>query len=185
MEERLLSASEVAKITGVKTRKLRYLSETGKLVPARITDTGYRYYKQEQVVELLKILKKQAIVAYEATSFNKGLELFQGEIEQEIKEKTEQLAGEIQKYIFTDEITPIYDLWTGSIENSQMEYLIKQAAKGLVVKMIVRDKKQFIPGDYKEFEKWLGYLGCELLDLNDLKQLEEQIDADQRNKRND
>ena len=99
MEERLLSASEVAKITGVKTRKLRYLSETGKLVPARITDTGYRYYKQEQVVELLKILKKQAIVAYEATSFNKGLELFQGEIEQEIKEKTEQLAGEIQKYL--------------------------------------------------------------------------------------
>ena len=184
MEERLLSALEVAKLTGVKTRKLRYLSDTGKLVPARTTDTGYRYYRQDQVVELLKILKKQAIVAYEATYFNKGLELFQNEIEQEIKEKTEQLAGEVQKYIFTDEITPIYDLWTGNIENSNMEYLIKQAAKGLVIKIVIRDKKQFIPGDYKEFKKWLGYLGCELLDLNDLKQLEVDKDADQGNKGN-
>lgn len=185
MEERLITSSEMRKLTGVKSSRLRYLHETGRVIPEKVTETGYRYYRQSQVIDVLRESKQRIIAVYSATSLNKGFDKkYEEKVEKALKEETRELA-EVARWIIPDEkITPIYDLWTGSIEDTNIEYLIKQAAKGLVIKIIVQDKKQFIVGDFNEFKKWLGYLGCELLDLNELKQLEVELNADQGNKGN-
>lgn len=185
MEERLINSSEMKRLTGVKSSRLRYLHETGRIVPEKVTETGYRYYRQSQVIDVLRESRKSTIAVYSATSLNKEFSKgYKENIEKELIKETRELA-EIVRRIYPDEsLTPIYDLWTGNIKNTNMEYLIKQAVKGLVIKIIIRDKKQFIVGDFNEFKKWLRYLNCELLDIEDLKQLEDKANADQGNNGN-
>ena len=171
MEERLLNTSEMIKITGVKATKLRYLHERGKVVPARITESGYRYYKQSQVLDILKETKQCTVIVYDADN-NLNCS------EKELKERVVKVTEEVRNYIKDMKITPIYDMWTGNIKNSNMLKVIKQAAKRQVVKIVVPDKEKFIIGDYNEFKRWFSYLECELLDLEDLRHREEKDNAD-------
>lgn len=171
MEERLLNTSEMIKITGVKATKLRYLHERGKVVPARITESGYRYYRQSQLLDILKETKQIAVVVYDADS-NLNCS------EKELKERIAKVTEEVRNYIKDIKITPIYDMWTGNIKNSNMLKVIRQAAKKQVVKIVIPDKEKFIIGDYNEFKRWFSYLDCELLDLEDLRQRKEKDNAD-------
>lgn len=170
MEERLINTSEMIKITGVKATKLRYLHESGKVVPARITESGYRYYKQSQLLDILKETKQCAVIVYDA---DRSLECS----EKELKEKVAKVTEEVRNHIKDIKITPIYDMWTGNIKNSNMLKVIKQAAKKQVVKIVIPDKEKFIIGDFNEFKRWFSYLGCELLDLEDLRQREKKDHA--------
>lgn len=173
MEERLISTPQMVKLTGVKATKLRYLHESGKVVPARITESGYRYYRQSQVLDILKETKQIAVVVYDADS-NLNCS------EKELKERVAKVTEEVRNYIKDMEITPIYDMWTGNIDIDIVNMLkvIKQAAKRQVVKIVVPDKEKFIVGDFNEFKRWFSYLECELLDLEDLRQREEKDNAD-------
>lgn len=47
------SIGEFAKAIGKTTKTLRNWDKSGKLKPARIEDTGYRYYSQEQLNHFL------------------------------------------------------------------------------------------------------------------------------------
>ena len=47
---------ELAKLSGVSTRTLRYYDEIGLLVPLKKEDTGYRVYNQQQIDRLQQIL---------------------------------------------------------------------------------------------------------------------------------
>ena len=176
MNERLISTSEVSKSTGVPSYKLRYLHETGKIIPEMVTDGGYRYYRQSQVIDVLRHEKKQFIVAYSCKEIG-DKDIIQ--LEKELKKESEQLASEVSKIITDIKITPMYDIWTGSIEKSNMKQLIEQASQRLVIKIVVRSQEHFIIGDINEYQKWLGYLDCELLDIDSLKQMEADKDADQ------
>jgi len=52
-----LSIGQMAKITGISIRSLRYYDELGILKPAYVDEqTGYRYYKLEQLSELYVIM---------------------------------------------------------------------------------------------------------------------------------
>lgn len=178
MNERLITASEMKKLTGVKSSRLKYLHETGRILPVKVTEGGYRYYKQSQIIDILKEEKKLVMVAYNCIKCPENMDDdSKKEIETKIKQETEKLAKSIREYISDIEVTAIYDFWTGRMKNSNIEYLIKQAAKGLVLKIIIPSKDQFIVGDYNEFKKWLGYLNCELLDIEEFKQGEKQRDA--------
>lgn len=170
MEERLINTSEMIKITGVKATKLRYLHERGKVVPVKITESGYRYYKQSQILDVLRETKQSTVIVYDAErSLNCS--------EKELKERIAKVTEEVRSYIKDMKITPIYDIWTGDIKNSNMLKVIKQAAKRQVVKIVIPDKEKFIIGDFNEFKRWFSYLGCELLDLEDLRQREEKDHA--------
>ena len=50
------SIQQVARLSGVTARTLRYYGEIGLLRPARIGVNGYRYYEQEQLLRLQQIL---------------------------------------------------------------------------------------------------------------------------------
>ncbi len=51
-----LRIKEVAKLAGITVRTLHYYDEIGLLKPARITDSGYRLYSDENVAMLQQIL---------------------------------------------------------------------------------------------------------------------------------
>lgn len=48
--------NELAKLSGISTRTLRYYDEIGLLTPERVDTNGYRVYKQEHVNKLQQIL---------------------------------------------------------------------------------------------------------------------------------
>lgn len=50
------SIQQVARLSGVSARTLRYYDEIGLLPPARIGSNGYRYYEEEQLLRLQQIL---------------------------------------------------------------------------------------------------------------------------------
>ncbi|WP_322099743.1 MerR family transcriptional regulator [Mediterraneibacter gnavus] len=50
------SIREVAEMTGVSTRTLRYYDEIGLLKPLYTNDSGYRYYGEEELNRLQQIL---------------------------------------------------------------------------------------------------------------------------------
>jgi DNA-binding transcriptional MerR regulator/ADP-ribose pyrophosphatase YjhB (NUDIX family) len=50
------SIQQVARVSGVTARTLRYYDEIGLLRPARVGTNGYRYYEREQLLRLQQIL---------------------------------------------------------------------------------------------------------------------------------
>lgn len=54
--EKLLSISDVSKMTGVSVRTLRYYDEIGLLNPTEVTEAGYRLYNEEALRRLQIIL---------------------------------------------------------------------------------------------------------------------------------
>jgi DNA-binding transcriptional MerR regulator len=50
------SIQQVARLSGVTARTLRYYDEIGLLRPARVGANGYRYYDREQLLRLQQIL---------------------------------------------------------------------------------------------------------------------------------
>lgn len=55
-DEILYTAGEIAKIAGVSLRTIRFYDVKGLLKPVSYSDAGYRYYNQESLVVLQKIL---------------------------------------------------------------------------------------------------------------------------------
>lgn len=66
------SIGEFAKAIGKTTKTLRNWDKIGKLKPARVEDTGYRYYSQEQLNHLLGLKnmesKSKKVIGYSRVS---------------------------------------------------------------------------------------------------------------------
>lgn len=56
MQEKLLTVKEAADLSGVSVRTLHHYHKIGLLLPAKVTDAGYRLYGQEQLARLQQIL---------------------------------------------------------------------------------------------------------------------------------
>lgn len=56
MEKELLTVKEAAAISGVSVRTLHHYHKIGLLLPAKVTEAGYRLYGQEQLARLQQIL---------------------------------------------------------------------------------------------------------------------------------
>lgn len=56
MKEKLYTAGEIAKIAGVSLRTIRFYDTKGLLKPVSYSDAGYRYYNQESLMALQRIL---------------------------------------------------------------------------------------------------------------------------------
>ena len=53
--------NELAKLSGVSARTLRYYDEIGLLKPSNVGDNAYRYYSQEEIDRLQQILFYRAL----------------------------------------------------------------------------------------------------------------------------
>ncbi|MFD9669396.1 MerR family transcriptional regulator [Rhodococcus sp. NPDC059968] len=49
------SIQQVARVSGVTARRLRYYDEIGLLPPASVGSNGYRYYEREQLLRLHRV----------------------------------------------------------------------------------------------------------------------------------
>jgi DNA-binding transcriptional MerR regulator len=56
MEKRMYKIDELAKVTGVTIRTLRYYDKIGLLKPAEVSEAGYRLYTKENVLKLQYIM---------------------------------------------------------------------------------------------------------------------------------
>src|SRR3546814_17593456 len=50
------SIQQIAKLTGTTSRTLRHYGDVGLLAPARVAHNGYRYYDEDALVRLQRIL---------------------------------------------------------------------------------------------------------------------------------
>ncbi len=56
MEKKLFTAGEIARIAGVSLRTIRFYDTRGLLKPVAYSDAGYRYYDQDSLLKLQRIL---------------------------------------------------------------------------------------------------------------------------------
>ena len=52
----MMTVNEVSKLTGISVRTLHYYDEIGLLIPAHVTDSGYRMYDEENLKRLQQIM---------------------------------------------------------------------------------------------------------------------------------
>lgn len=152
---KLIPLSRFSAMTGIKADKLRYWDKSGKLKPAKRTEGGFRYYSQEQITEALSLAYKRTIVAY---TLSTRVDL------DEIEKENELFVKEVKRLEPDGHVVGVYEQWTGTIEKSELERVIKCAQIGQVEKIYYYDKNWFISGKWDDYKKFLSYMDTELLD---------------------
>ncbi|MBD5508808.1 MAG: MerR family transcriptional regulator [Lachnospiraceae bacterium] len=169
--ETLLSISEVSRMTGIATSKLRYLDRCGKLRPVKKAEGGHRYYTHEQVVRALKITKKQVVIAY--TVLNKKEVNVESEDDTKLAAiKNNELIERVKKAEPNAKIAGVCDIWHGENKGLGIEDVIKMAINRQVSKVYYDDKEQFVVGDWNNYKYWLSLMDTELIDINDIEKRE-------------
>ena len=75
--------SKASKLLGVSCQTLRNWDKNGKLTPHHKTDSGYRYYSEEQINKIIAINETQSsnsiqiILNCDLSDFNKANKLYQ------------------------------------------------------------------------------------------------------------
>lgn len=154
----LMPLSKFSAITGIRAEKLRYWDKTGKLEPVKRTECGYRYYSQDQVGQALNLAGKRVIVAYTLMT--------RSDLE-EIKKESDDFVEQVKSLEPDGHVIGVYEQWTGTIEKSELERIIKCAQIGQVNKIYYYDKNWFISGKWDDYKQFLSYMGTELIDFKD------------------
>ena len=154
----LMPLSKFSAITGIRADKLRYWDKTGKLEPVKRTECGYRYYSQDQVGKALRLAYGSTIVAYTLSTESDW---------DVIEEENEDFVEKVKMLEPDGHVVGVYEQWTGTIEKSELERIIKCAQLGQVEKIYYADKKQFICGSWEDYKQFLSYMGTELIDFKD------------------
>ncbi|MBR4982005.1 MAG: MerR family transcriptional regulator [Lachnospiraceae bacterium] len=161
IKAKLMTLAKFSSITGIKSDKLRYWDRCGKLEPAKRTDGGFRYYSQEQIPLAMSLDNKRTIVAYTCSTRSNW-----DEIEKENNAFVEKVKG-----LEPDgHVVGVYEQWTGTIEKSELERIIKCAQIGQVEKVYYYDKNWFISGKWEDYKQFLSYMGTELIDFKDMEE---------------
>lgn len=169
--ERLLTFVDMKRMTGLSSAKLRYLDRSGKLVPIKKSESGYRYYTQEQALNALKIVGEQVIVAYTLIDNradhnvclkNKDEMKVAAIRNNELVERVRELEPDVQ-------VIGIYDIWLGSVEGLNIENVIRMAVNKQVSKVYYNNKTKFVLGDWENYKYWLSLMNTKLIDINDIE----------------
>lgn len=95
----MLRIGEFSKLTGVPIRTLRYYDEIDLFKPAEIDlFTDYRYYKEEQVVDL-ELINKLKSVGFTLDEIKQNWNNFTNDIMEEKKKQLEQQLDDINQSI--------------------------------------------------------------------------------------
>ena len=154
------SSHEVIKKTGVKQWKLKYLEDTGKIIPIERT-AGMRYYSEKQLMEIMQIMKKPVEVGYVCVDCRKKTNIDMKAAIKELREKIEKMKEKLQSSSIIIEA----DLLPDNIEKTHLEGLIEKAQNGLVNKLYIASDLGFPQDLIAEYTKWLKYMGVEMIDL--------------------
>lgn len=119
MEETLYTAGEIARIAGVSLRTIRFYDEKGLLKPVSYSEAGYRYYNQESLAVLQRIL----MLKYLGFSLQRIEEIMTSRnMELRLSEQKELL---IQKKRQLEEIISAIEMMESSREKDKCGFLIR------------------------------------------------------------
>ncbi|MDX8047697.1 MerR family transcriptional regulator [Gracilibacillus sp. S3-1-1] len=163
----MYSIGQFAKKTGVTIRTLRYYDQIGLLKPAQISAAGRRYYHDENMVQLQKIMTFRFL----GYSLEKIQEMLQND-EKEFTQSLVKQRNEIQKQKeHLDRITEVLDnviplieeqatvepeivialIQSLAKEEEQKHFLEQYFSKGLVEKLFEVEKYDMVGFHRKEF----------------------------------
>ena len=163
------SIGEFAKAIGKTTKTLRNWDKSGKLKPARVEYTGYRYYSQEQLNHFLGLKnmesKSKKVIGYCRVSSHKQKDDLERQIE---NVKTYMYAKGYQFEIVTD-------IGSGINYNKKgLHQLIDMITNSEVEKIVVLYKDRLIRFGYELIKNICNKYGTTIEIIDNTKKSEEQ-----------
>lgn len=163
------SIGEFAKAVGKTTKTLRNWDKNGKLKPARVEDTGYRYYSQEQLNNFFGLknmeTKNKKVIGYCRVSSHKQKDDLERQIE---NVKTYMYAKGYQFEIITD-------IGSGINYNKKgLNQLIDMITNSEVEKIVVLYKDRLIRFGYELIENICNKYGTTIEIIDNTEKSEEQ-----------
>lgn len=119
MEKTLYTAGEIAGIAGVSLRTIRFYDEKGLLKPVSYSEAGYRYYDQESLVVLQRIL----MLKYLGFSLRKIEDILQGG--ETALQLSRQKAFLLQKKAHLEELISAIEMAEDNKKEDKFGYLIR------------------------------------------------------------
>ena len=161
------SIQEVTKILNVTAQTLRNWDKTGKLIPNHKTVSGYRYYTEEQIEQLLgsNTTKDRKIVGYCRVSSNKQKD----DLERQIENVKQYMYG--KGYSF--EI--ISDIGSGINYNKKgLNKLIKEITENKIEKIVILYKDRLLRFGFELIENLCKEKGTTIEIIDNTEKTEEQ-----------
>lgn len=163
------SIGEFAKAIGKTTKTLRNWDQSGKLKPARVESTGYRYYSQEQLNQFLGLKnmesKNKKVIGYCRVSSHKQ------------KDDLERQIDNVKTYMYAKgyQFEIITDIGSGINYNKKgLNQLIDMVTNSEVEKIVVLYKDRLIRFGYELIENICNKYGTTIEIIDNTKKSEEQ-----------
>lgn len=123
MGEKLYTAGEIAKIAGVSLRTIRFYDAKGLVKPVSYSEAGYRYYSQESLVVLQRVL----MLKYLGFSLQQIEQMIQEDKEAQ-RDMDEQLAQQKhllqEKKALLEQMIATIEIMEKSAEEDRWSYLV-------------------------------------------------------------
>ena len=161
------SIHEFSKMIGVSAQTLRNWDNNGKLHPHHTTASGYRYYSEEQLHQILNIKpkKNRVIIGYCRVSSQKQKE----DLERQIDHVKTYLLAKGQPF----EI--ISDIGSGiHYKKKGLQELIKRISENQVDKVVVLDKDRLLRFGFELVEYIASLYNCEIEIIEHTEKSEQQ-----------
>lgn len=160
------SIAEMSKKLNVSAQTLRNWDKNGKLKPHHTTDSGYRYYSQEQLNKILGIKEKpKKIIGYCRVSSNKQKDDLQRQIE---NMQTYLMAQGVPFEIITDIGSGI------NYKKEGLKELIKRITQNEVDKVVVLYKDRLLRFGFELVEYVASLYDCDIEVIDTTEKTEEQ-----------
>jgi predicted site-specific integrase-resolvase len=165
-----LSIAEMSKKLNVSAQTLRNWDKNGKLKPHHTTDSGYRYYSQEQLNKILGIKEKpRKVIGYCRVSSNKQKDDLQRQVE---NMQTYLMAQGVPFEIITDIGSGI------NYKKKGLQELIKRMTQKEVDKIVVLYKDRLLRFGFELIEYVASLYNCdiEIIDTTEKTEQEELVE---------
>jgi predicted site-specific integrase-resolvase len=161
------SIGEFAAAIGVTQQTLRNWHKQGTLVPARIAESGYRYYSEDQLREMLgtKPKKNRITIGYCRVSSPKQKD----DLERQVESMRQYLIAQGKPFDL------IQDVGSGiNYTKKGLQQLIQRVTLGEVDKIVVMDKDRLLRFGFEIIEYLASLYGCEIEVIDHTEKTEEQ-----------
>lgn len=160
------SIAEMSKLLNVTAQTLRNWDKSGKLKPHHTTDSGYRYYSQEQLNRILGIKdKSRKVIGYCRVSSHKQKD----DLDRQIQNMETYLLAQGRPF----EI--ITDIGSGINYNKRgLKELVKLITQNEVDKVVILYKDRLLRFGYEIIEYIASLYNCEIEIIDNTEKTEQQ-----------
>ena len=160
------SIHEFSKLIGVSAQTLRNWDNNGKLLPHHTTDSGYRYYSEEQLNQVLNIKpKNRIIIGYCRVSSHKQ------------KDDLERQIDNVRMYLLAkgQSFEIISDVGSGiNYKKKGLQELIRRISKNEVEKVVILYKDRLLRFGFELIEYFSSLYDCEIEIIDHTEKTEQQ-----------